>query len=121
MKSLHRVLVMVAACCAAVAVLVPVAALAHGRGRDRRSPSGGSDSQQICREVQRGYRDNGLSDMQIRELNIACQKLAKAYKDEEREDEAALEYKEEELEKALNTLTSACPTVRPPSLSYSQD
>src|SRR5271157_4201807 len=72
MKSLHRVLVTVAACCAAAAVLVPVAALAHGRGRDRTSPSGGGDSQQICRDV-RGYRDSGLSDMQIRELSIACQ------------------------------------------------
>ena len=100
MKSLHRVLVVVAACCAAAAVLIPVAALAHGTGRDRTSPSGGSNSQQICRELH-GYRDSGLSNMQIHELKIACQKLAKASRDEEREDEAALEYREEELENAL--------------------
>ncbi len=121
MLSSHRVLTMLAASGAIAAVAIPAVAVAHDGGRGggggrRRSAHSPSGPGRICREVgaplkgvsQDGLHANGfanLTETQVTELTATCGKLATAYGELHKADEAAAQL----LEPELSQLNAACP------------
>lgn len=119
MSSVTRRSLVAVLCSTFAAVSLPGSALAHGAW-GHRGPSG-SRYQFVCSEAGawpggHAYsHDNalsGLSESQLEELKVACEKLAAAASMEQKADEAAAQTFHEALQKVRATLDEACPALR---------